>query len=59
VAFHGVEVIDVEAQVAFTLGIPAFAIVGLPDKVVAESRERVRGALAALGFGPAAAATSP
>src|SRR5580700_3559600 len=50
VAFHGVEVIDVEAQVTFTPGLPAFAVVGLPDKAVAESRERVRGALAALGL---------
>jgi magnesium chelatase family protein len=50
VAFHGVEVIDVEAQVTFTAGLPAFHVVGLPDKAVAESRERVRGALAALGL---------
>ncbi|MBV9554200.1 MAG: YifB family Mg chelatase-like AAA ATPase [Alphaproteobacteria bacterium] len=50
VAFHGVEVIDVEAQVTFVPGLPAFHVVGLPDKAVAESRERVRGALAALGL---------
>src|ERR1700722_7544209 len=50
VAFHGVEVIDVEAQVTFVAGLPAFHVVGLPDKAVAESRERVRGALAALGL---------
>jgi magnesium chelatase family protein len=50
VAFHGVEVIDVDAQVTLTAGLPAFSVVGLPDKAVAESRERVRGALAALGL---------
>lgn len=50
VAFHGVEVVEVEAQVTITAGLPAFAIVGLPDKAVAESRERVRAALAALGL---------
>jgi magnesium chelatase family protein len=50
VAFHGVEVVDVEAQVVTTAGLPAFAVVGLPDKAVAESRERVRAALAALGL---------
>ncbi|MGH7092543.1 MAG: ATP-binding protein, partial [Stellaceae bacterium] len=50
VAFHGVEVIDVEAQVTITAGLPGFAVVGLPDKAVAESRERVRAALAALGL---------
>src|ERR1700722_6240378 len=50
VAFHGVEVVDVEAQGRLPAGLPAFVVVGLPDKAVAESRERVRGALAALGL---------
>jgi magnesium chelatase family protein len=50
VAFHGVDVVDVEAQVTITAGLPAFTVVGLPDKAVAESRERVRAALAALGL---------
>ncbi|HEX3864020.1 MAG TPA: YifB family Mg chelatase-like AAA ATPase [Stellaceae bacterium] len=50
VAFNGVDVIDVEAQVTVTSGLPAFMVVGLPDKAVAESRERVRAALSALGL---------
>src|SRR5499433_583194 len=50
VAFHGVEVIEVDAQVTIASGLPAFTVVGLPDKAVAESRERVRAALAALGL---------
>jgi len=50
VAFHGVEVIEVETQVTIVSGLPAFNVVGLPDKAVAESRERVRAALAALGL---------
>jgi magnesium chelatase family protein len=51
VAFSGIEVLDVEAQVTLTNStLPAFTVVGLPDKAVAESRERVRGALAALGL---------
>src|SRR5512146_1348920 len=50
VAFSGVDVIDVEAQVTISSGLPAFVIVGLPDKAVAESRERVRAALAAIGL---------
>ena len=50
VAFSGVEVVDVETQVTITAGLPAFAVVGLPDKAVGESRERVRSALAALGL---------
>ena len=51
VAFQGVEVIDVETQVTIASGLPVFTIVGLPDKAVAESRERVRAALASLGLG--------
>ena len=50
VAFAGIEVIDVDVEVAMTGGLVAFTIVGLPDKAVAESRERVRSALAALGL---------
>ncbi|HZT88000.1 MAG TPA: YifB family Mg chelatase-like AAA ATPase [Stellaceae bacterium] len=50
VAFRGVEVVEVETQVTITAGLPAFTVVGLPDKAVAESRERVRAALAALGL---------
>ena len=51
VAFSGIEVRDVEAQVTLTNStLPSFTVVGLPDKAVGESRERVRAALAALGL---------
>src|SRR5947207_2398856 len=50
VAFHGVEVLDVETQVTIAGGLPAFNVVGLPDKAVAESRERVRAALSTIGL---------
>lgn len=50
VAFQGVEVIDVNVQVQISSGLPAFQIVGLPDKAVGESRERVRAALHAIGL---------
>ncbi|MCB9988097.1 MAG: YifB family Mg chelatase-like AAA ATPase [Rhodospirillales bacterium] len=50
VAFQGVDVRDVDVQVQISNGMPAFTIVGLPDKAVAESRERVRSALHALGI---------
>src|SRR5262245_47265241 len=50
VAFQGIEVVDVDVQVRIGGGMPAFAIVGLADKAVGESRERVRAALAALGL---------
>jgi magnesium chelatase family protein len=50
VAFLGLEARAVEAQVQLAAGLPNFLVVGLPDKAVAESRERVRGALAAIGL---------
>lgn len=50
-AFVGVEARAVEVQVRITPGLPAFHIVGLADKAVAESRERVRNALHSVGLG--------
>src|SRR3954471_12434776 len=50
VAYLGLEARAVEVQVQLSSGLPAFIIVGLPDKAVAESRERVRAALAAIGL---------
>jgi len=51
VAFIGIEAKEVTVQVQVASGLPSFTIVGLPDKAVAESRERVRAALNALGLG--------
>jgi len=51
VAFVGIEARIVEVQAQISPGLPAFAIVGLPDKAVAESRERVRAAMHAIGLG--------
>ena len=50
VAFLGLEARSVEVQVQISSGLPAFVMVGLPDKAVAESRERVRAAIAAIGL---------
>ena len=50
VAYLGLEARAVEVQVQLSPGLPAFIIVGLPDKAVAESRERVRAALSAIGL---------
>ena len=50
VAYLGLEARAVEVQVQLSSGLPAFIIVGLPDKAVAESRERVRAALSAFGL---------
>lgn len=49
-AFQGIDVTDVEVQVHVSSGLPAFTIVGLPDKAVGESRERVRAALHSIGL---------
>jgi len=50
VAFAGVEARRVAVQAQLTGGTPAFVLVGLGDKAVAESRERVRAAFASLGL---------
>ncbi|MFI5001436.1 MAG: ATP-binding protein, partial [Reyranellales bacterium] len=50
VAFQGVDVLPVDVQVMIAPGTIAFAMVGLADKAVGESRERVRAALRALGL---------
>lgn len=50
VAFQGVDARPVDVQVHITPGLVGFSIVGLPDKAVAESRERVRSALVACGM---------
>jgi magnesium chelatase family protein len=51
VCFSGVEATAVDVQVHMAPGSPAFAIVGLGDKAVTESRERIRAALIASGLG--------
>ena len=50
VAFEGVEARIVEVQCAVSAGMPAFSVVGLPDKAVSEARDRVRAALTALSI---------
>jgi magnesium chelatase family protein len=50
VAYLGLEARSVEVQCQVAPGMVGFAVVGLPDKAVAESRERVRAAISALGL---------
>lgn len=50
IAFSGIEVTPVEVQVHMAPGLPSFLVVGLPDKAIAESRERVRAAIQSLGL---------
>ena len=49
-AFVGVDAVPVDVQVHVLSGQLAFNMVGLADKAVGESRERVRSALAAIGL---------
>lgn len=50
VSFEGIEARPVEVQVQIAGGLPAFTVVGLPDKAVTEARERVRASLLAIGL---------
>ena len=50
VAFRGIDTIAVDVQIHIANGLPAMAIVGLADKSVAESKERVRAALTSIGL---------
>jgi len=50
VAFQGIEAVAVDVQVMMLPGKMGMSIVGLPDKAVAESRERVQSALHACGL---------
>ncbi len=50
VAFQGIEAREVDVQVHIARGHPTFSIVGLADKAVGESRERVHAAMSAIGL---------
>ncbi len=50
VSFKGVEAQKISVEVHISAGLPAFKIVGLAEKAVSESAERVRAALSSLGF---------
>lgn len=50
IAFNGLNTLDVDLQLQISSGLPAFNIVGLPDKTVAESKERVRAAFNTMGL---------
>ena len=50
VAFLGIVAHKIDVQVQIGGGLPAFTIVGLPDKSVVESRERIRAAFVSMGL---------
>lgn len=49
VAFEGINTIKVETQAHFSSGVAGITIVGLGDKAVAESKERIRAAFSCIG----------
>jgi magnesium chelatase family protein len=49
-AFSGIEVVDVEVQCQLASGMVNFTIVGMGDKAVTESRERIRAAFTSIGL---------
>ena len=50
VAYLGLEARAIEVQCQLAAGLPGFAVVGLPDKAVNESRQRVQAALTSMGL---------
>lgn len=50
VAFSGIDAVGIEVQIQILNGLPSFNIVGLPNKSVAESKERIRASLFAIGL---------
>ncbi|MDR0624918.1 MAG: YifB family Mg chelatase-like AAA ATPase [Holosporales bacterium] len=50
VAFKGVDTQEVSVEVQISPGLPSFTIVGLPDKAVAESKERIRASFSHLAL---------
>jgi magnesium chelatase family protein len=50
VAYLGLDARAIEVQCQIAPGLPRFHVVGLPDKAVNESRQRVTAALAAMGL---------
>ena len=50
IAFIGIEGKEIEVQCSLSSGLPAFNIVGLADKTVAESKERIRSAFYSAGI---------
>lgn len=47
---RGVEAVPVSVEIVISNGLPGFAIVGMADAAIQESRERVKAALRSSGF---------
>lgn len=51
VAFCGIDAVDISVEVQIASGLPSFVIVGLPDKSIAESKERIKASFSHLCLG--------
>ena len=51
ICFLGIEPQLVDVQLHIAPGLPCFNIVGLPDKAISESKERVRAAFSSISLG--------
>lgn len=49
-ALSGIDIIDVDVQTSISSGKQNFTIVGLADKAIGESRERIKAALSSMGL---------
>ncbi len=49
-AVHGIEALPVDVEVDVLKGLPSFTVVGLTDRAIQESRERLTAALSNLGY---------
>src|SRR5688500_3417217 len=47
---YGIEAVTIQVEVDVSFGLPAFAMVGLPDAGIRESRDRIRSAIRNSGF---------
>lgn len=50
VTFEGIDPRMIEVECALAPGIPAFSIVGLPDKAVSEAKDRIRSAFSSMAI---------
>lgn len=49
-ALHGISAVRVDVEVDIVKGLPNFTIVGLPDSVIRESKDRIRSAIENSGY---------
>ncbi len=51
-ALHGIDALPVDVEVDVLAGLPSFTVVGMADRAIQESRERLTAALSNIGYTP-------